>query len=93
MEVQERREGGPGRRASDLVDWRLGQLEHDVTAVTTRVDTITVETSPAELDRRYVLRAELKEARAGRRDWSARLFMGALGVGQLALAYAALRGH
>lgn len=93
MEGHERREGGPGRRQSDLVDWRLGQLEHDVTALTTRVDDHTIATSPGELDRRYVQRVELARGRAESRDWSVRIIGLMLGVGQLALAYAAIRGH
>jgi hypothetical protein len=88
---EERRSGVPSRRRDDLIEWRLDHLEHDVTALVTRVDTLQADLAVSALDLRYVQRVELKEQRTRVQGLARWAFGAAIAVTQLALAYAALK--
>jgi hypothetical protein len=88
---QERRSGVPSRRRDDLIEWRLDHLEHDVTALVTRLDALQAATAIPVLDLRYVQRVELKEQRTRSQEIARWALGAAIALGQLLLAYAALK--
>lgn len=87
------RRSGPPRRAEDLVDWRLDDLETGVYALEQAVEAMKAATSTDRLDRHYVRRDEVRAGRRESRDWTLRIIGVLIAAGQVATALIAAHPH
>lgn len=69
----------PGRRADDF---RFEAIEHLLVTIQSDIERLQQELNPHYMDTRYITRREI-EARTGSADWTLRLLLALITVGQL----------